>query len=245
MMTVKSQQRLGNALLLVFVAGVGGLWLQAPVKALFEEHLLANVGFGEAGFSDSFGALPELVKDNGGAQPVPIEASAPQRIAQYRDKAWLMSQDATAFTLQIGVFSDERRIGDLLSGRGDKDQFHYVVLPSQTDVADGTSTGPRFVLTYGQFTSRQQAEEIAAALQGLPSSLPRAWANLQNEAEAAFAAQAAADTAAPPVLDAGALTTPDADGGAVPQPDAAPSSGIIPVVPKAGSTPGPIPVDTL
>ncbi|MES3040167.1 MAG: hypothetical protein V4730_03300 [Pseudomonadota bacterium] len=245
MMTAKSQQRLGNALLLMFVAGVGGLWLQAPVKALFEEHLLANVGFGEAGFSDSFGALPELVKDNGGAQPVPIEASAPQRIAQYRDKAWLMAQSATAYTLQVGVFSDERRIGDLLSGRGDKDEFHYVVLPSQTNVADGTSTGPRFVLTYGQFGSRLQAEEIAAALQGLPSSLPRAWANLQNEAEAAFAAQAAADAAAPSALDGGPLMVPDADAAALPQPDAAPPSGVIPVMPKASSAPGTIPVDTL
>lgn len=240
MMTAKSQQRLGNAMLLVFVAGVVGLWLQAPVKALFEEHLLANVGFGEAGFSDSFGALPELVKDNGGAQPVPIEASAPQRIAQYRDKGWLMSQEATAFTLQIGVFSDERRIGDLLSGRNDKDQFHYVVLPAATDVADGSSTGPRFVLTYGQFASRQQAEEVAAALQGLPASLPRAWANLQNEADAAFAAQAAADAAAP-VLDSGALTSPGGDAEAAPVPPAT----VIPVTPKAGTVPGPIPVDTL
>lgn len=245
MMTAKSQQRLGNALLLVFLVGVVGLWLRAPVKALFEEHLLANVGFGEAGFSDSFGALPELVKDNGGAQPVPIEASAPQRIAQYRDKAWLMAQSATAYTLQIGVFSDERRIGDLLSGRGDKDEFHYVMLPPQTDVADGTSTGPRFVLTYGQFASRQQAEEVAAALQGLPALLPRAWANLQNEAEAAFAAQAAADAAVPPVLDDGSLTTLDANGAALSPADAAPSSGVIPVMPKASPTPGSIPVDTL
>ena len=117
MITAKSQQRLGNALLLAFVAGVVGLWLSAPVKALFAEHVLANVGYGEAGFSDSFGALPVLVKDNGGAQPVPIEAAAPQRIAQYRDKDWLMTQDATSYTLQVAVFADERRIGDLLSAR--------------------------------------------------------------------------------------------------------------------------------
>lgn len=245
MMTAKSQQRLGNAMLLIFVVGVVGLWLRAPVKALFQEHLLANVGFGEAGFTDSFGALPELVKDNGGAQPVPIEASAPQRIAQYRDKNWLMTQEATSYTLQIGVFSDERRIGDLLSGRGDKDEFHYVVLPPQTDAADGTSTGPRFLLTYGQFASRQQAEEVAAALQGLPSSLPRAWANLQNEAEAAFAAQAAADAAAPPILDGGPLTTPAAEGAALPTPDAAPPASVIPAAPKASPPPGTIPVDTL
>lgn len=238
MMTAKSQQRLGNAMLLIFVAGVVGLWLQAPVKALFEEHLLVNVGYGEAGFSDSFGALPELVKDNGGAQPVPIEASAPQRIAQYRDKDWLMSQEATAFTLQIGVFSDERRIGDLLYGRKDKDQFHYVALPAQTDIADGSSTGPRYLLTYGQFASRQQAEDIAAVLQGLPASLPRAWANLQNEAEAAFA-QAAAAAAAAQALSEQALPAGDVDA------EPASPANITPVVPKASTVPGPIPVDTL
>lgn len=246
MMTAKAQQRLGNAMLLIFVAGVVGLWLRAPVKALFQEHLLANVGFGEAGFTDSFGALPELVKDNGGAQPVPIEPSAPQRIAQYRDKDWLMSQEATAYTLQIGVFSDERRIGDLLSGRSDKDEFHYIVLPAQTDVADGSTTGPRFVLTYGQFASRQQAEEVAVALQGLPSSLPRAWANLQNELAVALAAQAAS-VAAPPESDVAPSTAQDAGSmnAAQIEPVPAPPPATAPASPKAGSTPGPIPVDTL
>lgn len=246
MMTAKAQQRLGNAMLLIFVAGVVGLWLRAPVKALFQEHLLANVGFGEAGFTDSFGALPELVKDNGGAQPVPIEPSAPQRIAQYRDKDWLMSQEATAYTLQIGVFSDERRIGDLLSGRSDKDEFHYIVLPAQTDVADGSTTGPRFVLTYGQFASRQQAEEVAVALQGLPSSLPRAWANLQNELAVALAAQAAS-VASPPESDVAPSTVQDAGSMNAAQTEPVPASppATAPASPKASSTPGPIPVDTL
>jgi len=246
MMTAKSQQRLGNIMLLIFVAGVVGLWLRAPVKALFQEHLLANVGFGEAGFSDSFGALPELVKDNGGTQPVPIESSAPQRIAQYRDKDWLMSQETTAYTLQVGVFSDERRIGDLLSGRSDKDEFHYIVLPAQTDVADGSSSGPRFVLTYGQFASRQQAEEVAVTLQGLPSSLPRAWAGLQNEVAAALAAQAAS-AATSPVSDGMQAADPEAGSvSAVPAAtESAPSSVAVPASSKANSTPGPIPVDTL
>ena len=236
-MTAKSQQRMGNALLLLFVLGVLGLWLQAPVKSLFQEQLLANVGFGEAGFSESFGALPELVKDNGGAQPVPIEASAPQRIAQYRDKAWLLAQDASAFTLQIAVMSDERRIGDLLSGRIDKDQFHYVVLPPAPDSADAASAGLRYVLTYGQFATRQQAEEVAAALTGLPGKLPRAWESLQSDAVAAFAAEAQAQAAAEAASSANAPAS-----GMI---DDDPALQLPPVLPKLNSTPGPIPVDTL
>jgi hypothetical protein len=244
-MTAKSQQRLGNALLVLFVLGVLGLWLQTPVKALFQERILANVGFGEAGFSDSFGALPSLVKDNGGAQPVPIEASAPQRIAQYRDKAWLLSQDAAGFTLQIAVFGDERRIGDLLSSRSDKDQFHYVVLPAAVDAADGSSSGPRYVLTYGQFASRQQAEEVAAALTGLPGKMPRAWGSLQSDAELAFAAEALMQGAAEGVVTptTPAPANPDNDPALLLSPDSAPV--IIPVQPKANSAPGSVPVDSL
>ncbi|WP_068858075.1 SPOR domain-containing protein [Perlucidibaca aquatica] len=244
-MTAKSQQRLGNAFLVLFVLGVLGLWLQTPVKALFQERILANVGFGEAGFSDSFGALPSLVKDNGGAQPVPIEASAPQRTAQYRDKAWLLSQDAAGFTLQIAVFGDERRIGDLLSSRSDKDQFYYVVLPAAVDAADGSSSGPRYVLTYGQFASRQQAEEVAAALTGLPGKMPRAWGALQSDAEAAFAAevslQGAAEGMAAPANPPSTITDDDP---ALQVPTGS-SPMVIPVQPKANSTPGAIPVDTL
>lgn len=232
MMSPKSQQRLGNAFLLIFLAGVIGLWASAPVKALFAEHVLANVGYGEAGFSDSFGALPELVKDNGGAQPVPIEAAARQRIAQYRDKDWLLAQDATSYTLQIGVFSDERRIGDLLTARSDKDQFHYVVMPLVSDSPEATGPALRYVLTFGQFATRQQAEEVAAALVGLPSQpLPRAWAHIQNEALSAYAAQSAASSAVPGDPAGSSPDTTPSPGDAAPMP--------------VNPTPGPIPVDTL
>jgi len=232
MMTPNSQQRLGNAFLLIFVAGVVALWLSAPVKALFAEHVLANVGYGEAGFSDSFGALPELVKDNGGAQPVPIEAAAPQRIAQYREKDWLLAQDATGYTLQVAVFTDERRIGDLISARSDKDQFHYIVMP---EVAEAATPGPRYVLTYGQFATRQLADDVAATLEGLPSvPLPRVWAHIQTETLAAYAAQPAAAPAAAPGEPAGAAGSNAEE----------PSRGdLIPM--PANPTPGPVPVDTL
>lgn len=238
-MNAKSQQRLGNALLLLFVLGVLGLWLQAPVKALFQEKLLADVGFGEAGFSDSFGALPTLVKDNGGAQPVPIEASAPQRIAQYRDKVWLMSQDGASYTLQIATLSDERRIGDLISGRVDSKEFHYVVLPPLPGSAEEPSAGLRYVLTYGQFATRQQADEVAAALTGLPGKVPRSWASLQSDAEAAFAAEAQASAGATQEIpakvdDDPALLLPSE-----------PSPSVIPVQPRTHSTPSTTPVDTL
>lgn len=210
------EQRIGYAFLLAFIAALLGIWAAAPIQALISEHVLGNIGYqNEEGFSPGFGAFPELVKDQGGAQPVPIEPDAPLRSAQYHDLNWVSSQDATAITLQVAVLSSERAVADFLAARADRDQFAYFVLPpAGSAVPSATASVPvpvyeagtaasapapsRYIVTYGNFAARNQADDVAASLRGLPSApLARPWSVYQADAKAAQAAPPA-PAAAPP-----------------------------------------------
>lgn len=172
----RRQQRLGYFLLLLFVATLIGLWLAAPVKALFREHVLKDIVYGEGmGFSPGFGGLPELVRDRGGSEPVPLAPATPQRAPEYRDADWLRSQDSLNTTLQVAVLSDERSVTDFLSGRADRDRFTYFSVPA----ADGS--GRQFILVFGSFAGRAQAEDAASTLLDLPGQpLPRLWGVYQE-----------------------------------------------------------------
>ena len=163
------QQRLGAFMLAGFFFGMLGLSAATPVRNLIDEHVLNNVVYAEGlGFSEGFGALPTLVKDRGGSEPVPFTAQAPLRTAEYRDADWLRTQDAAGSTLQIASFGDEKGAVDFLATRPDRAQFVYFSLPDGAEV--------RYVVTYGSFASRAQAEEVAATLGDLPGQpLPRLW----------------------------------------------------------------------
>ncbi len=178
----QTQQKLGKGLLIAFVVAIVALWLITPVRTLITEKLLGNIALSrEDGFDERFGAFPELVKDQGGSQPVPLEPMAPLRLPQYRGVAWLRSQDAKAWTLQVMSLSDERAVGNFLSARGDRDQFVYFKLPELPDPA--TPDAPvvmRFVISYGNFASREEAENVASALTGLSGGvLLRTWGSYQ------------------------------------------------------------------
>lgn len=181
----RNQRFLGQLLLLAFVVSVLLLWALTPVNGGLPERLLGNIALSrEEGLDAGFGAFPELVKDQGGSRPVPLEGDAPLRSPEYRGVAWLGQQDARAYTLQVAVFSDERSVGNLLGARGDREQFTYFQVPDVPDPAlQDESSEPvhmRYVVTYGSFPSREQAEEVAAALRGLPGrALPRQWGGYQ------------------------------------------------------------------
>lgn len=194
----RRQQRLGWFLLILFVATLIGLWLAAPVKALFREHVLKDIVYGEGvGFSPGFGALPELVRDRGGSEPVPLAPATPQRAPEYRDADWLRSQDSLNTTLQIAVLSEERSVVDFLSARADRDRFTYFSVPA----ADGA--GHQFILVFGSFAGRAQAEDAASTLLDLPGQpLPRLWGVYQEMLAVAPPASEAA-----PVVTAPALPT--------------------------------------
>lgn len=191
----RRQQRLGYTLLLLFVAALIGLWIAAPVKALFQEHVLKNIAYAEGtGFSPGFGALPELVQDRGGSTPVPLAAATPQRSAEYREASWLRSQDPLNTTLQIAVLSEERSVTDFLAKREDRDHFTYFNVP--VIGADGKA-GEQFILTYGNFAGRGQAEEVGVTLTDLPGQpMPRLWGVYQEMLPAPLAS---GDPASAPV----------------------------------------------
>lgn len=172
----RRQQRLGYFLLLLFVATLIGLWLAAPVKALFREHVLKDIAYAEGmGFSPGFGALPELVRDRGGSEPVPLAPATPQHAAEYRDADWLRSQDSLNTTLQIAALSEESSVTAFLSGRADRDRFTYFSVPA----ADGS--GRQYILVFGSFAGRAQAEDAATSLIDLPGQpLPRLWGVYQE-----------------------------------------------------------------
>lgn len=217
----RTQQNFGKALVMAFAAAIALLWLITPVRNLITEKLLGNIALSrENGFDERFGAFPELVKDQGGSTPVPLEADTPLRLPQYRGLAWLQSQDAKAYTLQVMSLSDERAVGNFLSTRQDRDQFVYFKLPELPDPAMPDAPGAvRFVISYGNFATRGEAEEVAAALAGLSGGvLPRTWGSYQ----AIYAAMP--EPVPVQVLPPGAGAAPPDSG--VPQPEAPPVSAL-------------------
>lgn len=180
----RMQQRLAKGLLISFALLLLLVWALTPNKAQISETLLGNIALSrESGFDASFGAFPELVKDQGGSRPVPPEIDAPLRQPEYRGMAWVNRQVRTAWTLQAGVFSGERQVGNFLSTRSDREQFTYFSLPDLPDPAQPEQPVTwRYVVTYGSFDSRSQAEEVAAVLSGTGLSgglLLRNWSSYQ------------------------------------------------------------------
>lgn len=190
------QQRLGWQSIAAFGVGTLMLWLASPVKQLVSEHLMPHIAYQAAdqGFSAGFGALPTLVKDGGGAQPVPF----PQVVAhapEYREADWVQARPAERWTLQVAVLTDEQSVLSFLSGRTDRDYFRYFRLPG--------AGGGRFVLVTGEYASRAEAEAavVEFSLSGVP--LPRTWSVYQDGVRAAVPAVAPAAAASP----AGATVT--------------------------------------
>lgn len=178
----QTQRNLGRGMLVAFVASVVILWLVTPVRTLITEKLLGNIALsGEGGLDQGFGAFPELVKDRGGSQPVPLEADAPLRTPEYRGVAWLRMQDARGWTLQVMSLSDERAVGNFLATRADRGRFVYFKLPQLPDPAQPDApVNMRYVVSYGSFASRDEAVSVAAALGDLPGAvLPRSWGSYQ------------------------------------------------------------------
>lgn len=182
MTTWRQQRQLAKGLLIAFAVSLVVIWALSPGRALITEKLLGNIALSrESGFDASFGALSELVKDQGGSQPVPPQPTAPLRTPEYRGLAWLNSQDAQAYTLQVAVFSDERSVGNFLSARNDRSSFVYFTVPELPDPAlPEAVVTMRYAVGYGSFATRAEAVEVGATLADLPGSpLPRTWGSYQ------------------------------------------------------------------
>lgn len=230
---VDAQIRLARALLLLFVAGLVLAWGLSPSRSVITERLLGNIALSqESGFDASFGAFPELVKDNGGAVPVPPEPTAPLRTPEYRGLAWLNSQPADGYTLQVAMMTHERAVGEFLFMRPDRDRFIYFKVPVMPDPAEtGSEVVYRYAVCYGQFASREEALNVAAAIPNLPGqALTRSWKHYQEQ-------HAALPEPVPVIV------TPEASGA-----DAAtgPAPDVVPASPAAAeAVPGGVPVTSL
>ncbi len=189
------QRKLALVFIGAFVLLLILLVLSAPSPKHFTERVL--VGLVQPSnnlLDDDFGSFPDLVKDMGGAQPVPY---SPDWLPhpQFRDANWLLSQSPELFTLQIGVFASEDSVKNVLAERVDSDRFVYVhvrdpayreepLVPMIVDgeVVPAVRPPPprRFILTFGEFASIAEAEATARAMMGLPGRpVVRAWAALQ------------------------------------------------------------------
>lgn len=191
------QRRLSGVMLVGFVLVLGLLLLTAPSPKHLTERVLSGVlGMQTAHFDDGFGELGQLARDQGGRQPVPYQPDWVPH-PQFRDDAWLLTRDPAAFTLQVGVFSTQEPIRELLSMRTDADQFAYVhvrdpaqrVEPSAVPmIVDGrevpappASPQRRYILTYGTFASDVEARQAAEQLMGLGDRpFVRPWSSLQQ-----------------------------------------------------------------
>lgn len=111
-------------------------------------------------FDAAFGSLAGLIGENGKVPAVTV-SDAPtgkgvQHGAQYKELGWLEGQAAGAFTLQILAARDEAAVKSFIAGQGNPDQFSYF---------RGYDNGqPWYVVVYGVYGSREQAEGTAATL---------------------------------------------------------------------------------
>jgi len=176
-------------LLLVLLA------LSAPTPQHFKERVLVGLLQSETNLlDDDFGSFPDLVKDMGGAQPTPYNPDWVPH-PQFRDANWLLARSSELFTLQVGVFSSQNGIKDLLAERTDSDRFAYVHVrdpayreePLVPMIVNGElvpSIRPeppkRYILTFGEFASVADAQAAAESLMGLPGRpVVRSWESLQ------------------------------------------------------------------
>lgn len=104
-------------------------------------------------FDDKLGSLIDLVPEVGGREPTPQYVSAvdnsPQFADNFRDKAWLISQGESAFTLQVMAASNMSSVNQFFANQPDPTIFTYF-----ETTQDGHSW---YVITYGVFSSREQA----------------------------------------------------------------------------------------
>ena len=177
------QSRLGFALIVLFIVGLVVINARVPERIEMNEEELGNiVRAGETEFKEGFGAFPEIVPDNGGDQPVPFDGLAPQRYPQYRSEQWLAAQDKSGYTIQLAVFSSERGATEFLTQNGNSADLRYFELPEMPDPALGlvTAARSRFIVTYGEFYSEDQAVAVAGSLTGFGGQfLVRPWESYQ------------------------------------------------------------------
>jgi hypothetical protein len=189
------QLKLAMIFIVAFVLLLVLLALAAPTPQHFKERVLVGLMQADTNLlDDNFGGFPDLVKDTGGDQPVPY---SPDWLPhpQFRDSDWLLARTPVLYTLQVGVFSSQDGIKNLLAERTDSDRFAFVHVRDPTyreeplvprivngELVPSIRPEPpkRYILTFGEFESVADAQVAAEALMGLPGRpVVRSWDLLQ------------------------------------------------------------------
>lgn len=139
------------ALLAVLVVGLVVHGRETPGEpALTVEGVTAGTTF-----APGFGRLDDLVPFSGGVAPVAEVVVPEAHVAEYRDAAWVKSQNPESFTLQVMAAREEGAVKRFLADRTDRGEFNYFVYPQ-----DGSNW---FVVTMGNFPTRELAEGVASS----------------------------------------------------------------------------------
>lgn len=230
------QLRMGISLIGVFAVGLVVLNARTPEPVDVKEQSLGNiVRDGISEFKEGFGAFPDTVLDNGGDQPTPFDGLAPQRFPQYRSAQWLVEQPTTGYTIQLGVFSSERAATNFMSSTGNSADLRYFEIPEMPDPALGlvTTTKSRFVVSYGEFFSSDEAVAVAGSMSGFGEQyVVRAWQSYQitlASVNAVLAKNRVAQQAALAQVLAATAATEAANALATDAAEVAPYQGVDPV----------------
>ncbi|MDP1540862.1 MAG: hypothetical protein Q8L72_09465 [Moraxellaceae bacterium] len=191
----RMQLKLAMIFVVAFVLLLILLALSAPTPQHFKERVLVGLMQTESNLlDDDFGGFPDLVKDLGGTEPTPF---SPDWLPhpQFRDGGWLLARSPVLYTLQIGVFTSQDGIKNLLAERTDSDRFAFVHVrdpayreePLVPMIVDGelvpsirSEPPKRYILTFGEFSTVADAQGAAESLMGLPGRpVVRSWDLLQ------------------------------------------------------------------
>lgn len=114
-----------------------------------EESTTKNV------FPKDFGRLDDLVPFAGGVAPIAAEVVSIEHEPEFRDMAWVRSQNADSFTIQVLAVRDEEAVKRFLAAQADRGRYVYF-----SNVQDGVSW---YVVTTGSFSSVELARGVADA----------------------------------------------------------------------------------
>lgn len=187
------------ALLLVLVLVLVLQWKDDPAAPA----LTVSGVPGSSTFPPGFGQLDDLVPFAGGVAPVAEAVVSVEHAPEFRATDWVERQNPESWTIQVMAAREEEAVKRFLADREDRVDFNYFVFPQ-----DGSEW---FVVTLGNFASRELAEGVAAS-KGLGTGEGRAFARRLGTYQDALRAAAAPAPApaAVPVEPAAAAPEPSA-----------------------------------
>lgn len=155
---------------------------------------------GSSTFPPGFGQLDDLVPFAGGVAPVSEVVVAVAHAPEFRAADWVERQNPESWTIQVMAAREEEAVKRFLADREDRVDFNYFVFPQ-----DGSEW---FVVTLGNFASRELAEGVAAS-KGLGTGEGRAFARRLGTYQEALRAAAEPAPAPAPTEPAAASPAPD------------------------------------